>query len=375
MADAGSSAGKKTPAARKKPAAKKVVRKKNATAKKRTAVKKAAPAKAKTRVPRAKKKQAAAKKAPAKRTESAYGRQAWAQPAAAGNKGPEQPMMKTLRAEHRHIASVMQLFSEQLLAIEAGDPIDPHVVFEVMEYMATWPDRYHHPREDLIYSRVAEVNAKAADDVDTLQRDHDYSAQQGRKLLKDIEAWREGSLSGAMIVKRGREYIGHTYEHMNVEEKVVFPHIESVLTLDDWRELAEDDELRAVSLPIFGPRVQREFRSLARRLRRGVRRRVERGAVVEWVGIEALMESLDVISMAYDSTRSAAQEHWQTALDDSREIFQESIVTAPLRCSLNNAKLGYRLLQDLAQISREVVDDLEQVNEERKGRIGLFSRD
>ena len=375
MADAGSSAGKKTPAARKKPAAKKVVRKKNATAKKRTAVKKAAPAKAKTRVPRAKKKQAAAKKAPAKRTESAYGRQAWDQPAAAGNKAPEQPMMKTLRAEHRHIASVMQLLSEQLLAIEAGDPIDPHVVFEVMEYMATWPDRYHHPREDLIYSRVAEVNAKAADDVDTLQRDHDYSAQQGRKLLKDIEAWREGSLSGAMIVKRGREYIGHTYEHMNVEEKVVFPHIESVLTLDDWRELAEDDELRAVSLPIFGPRVQREFRSLARRLRRGVRRRVERGAVVEWVGIEALMESLDVISMAYDSTRSAAQEHWQTALDDSREIFQESIVTAPLRCSLNNAKLGYRLLQDLAQISREVVDDLEQVNEERKGRIGLFSRD
>jgi hemerythrin-like domain-containing protein len=243
-----------------------------------------------------------------------------------------------------------------------------------MDYMASWPDRYHHPREDLIYSRVAELDAKAADEVDTLQRDHDQTAERGKKLLQDIEAWREGELGSRALVKHGREYISHSYEHMNVEEKVVFPHIEAVLTLEDWRELAEDDSLHALSLPIFGPRVQREFRSLARRLRRGVRRNVERTAVVEWVGIEALMESLEVLSLAVDSTRSAAETHWRTALEDSRDLFRKSPLTAPLRCSLNNAKLGYRLLEDVAEISREVFDDLGKVNTERKERIGLFDR-
>ena len=361
---------------------------KGATAKKKAATrKKSAAAKrpaASKKAPAAARKRAAAKKSPARATAagksspggagSAYSRAAWDRKSTPASSAPEQPLMKTLRAEHRHIATVMQLFSEQMQAIEAGDQVDSHVVFEVMEYMATWPDRYHHPREDLIYRRVAELDAKAADDVDTLQRDHDQAAQRSKQLLKDIEAWREGDLSGAQLVKRGREYISHQYEHMNVEEKVVFPHIEAVLSLRDWRELAEDDEVHAVSIPVFGPRVQREFRNMARRLRRGVRRNVERGAVVEWVGIEALMESLEVLSMAYDSTRSVARNHWRQALEESIELFRESPVTAPLRCSLNNARLGYSLLEGVLDISREVLDDLGKVNEERKERIDLFDR-
>ena len=85
--------------------------------------------------------------------------------------------MKALRAEHRHIATVMQLFADQLKAIESGELVDTHVVYEIMDYMVTWPDRYHHPREDLIYGRVAELDRKAADEVDTLQRDHDHTAK------------------------------------------------------------------------------------------------------------------------------------------------------------------------------------------------------
>ena len=48
-------------------------------------------------------------------------------------------------------------FAEQLDSIEAGELVDTHVVYEVMDYMVTWPDRFHHPREDLIYARVAEL--------------------------------------------------------------------------------------------------------------------------------------------------------------------------------------------------------------------------
>ncbi len=371
-----------TGSARKKPVAKK--------ARKKSAARKSAPAKAKavTGGAAAKKKAAATKsrvsgktaaqkgssRSGSGKTGSGYSRDAWARDTPRGNTSAEPPMLKTLRAEHRHIATVMQLFSDQLQAIDNGENVDPHIVFEVMEYMSTWPDRFHHPREDLIYSRVAELDPKAADEVDTLQRDHDHTARRGKQLLNDIERWREGDVAASVVVKRGREYIGHTYEHMNIEEKVVFPHIESILTLEDWRELAEDDELRAVSLPVFGPRVQREFRNMARRLRRGVRRGAERGAVLEWIGIEALMESLEVLSMGYESARVAAGEHWQTALDDSRELFSESPLTAPLRCSVNNIKLGYKLLGDVLEISREVFDDLEQVNAERRERIGLFDR-
>ena len=75
------------------------------------------------------------------------------------------PLMDTLRSEHRHLGSVMVLFKEQLDAIEQGQLIDTHVIYEIMDYVVRWPNRFHHPREDLIYARVAELDASAADNA------------------------------------------------------------------------------------------------------------------------------------------------------------------------------------------------------------------
>jgi hemerythrin-like domain-containing protein len=266
----------------------------------------------------------------------------------------------------------MRLFSEQLDAIEAGELVDTHVVYEIMDYMVTWPDRFHHPREDLIYGRVAELDSAAADNVDSLQRDHDYMAQAGQEVLRNIQLWRDGELTGGMLVKGGRAYVQHMYEHMNSEEKVVFPQLDAVLGAGDWAELERDDRLRPVVDPVFGQRVQREFRNMARKLRTSVRRGVERGTLVQWLGVEALMESLEVVSMAYESARGSAGDHVKIAWDEGVEMFRESVVTAPLRCAANNARLGLRLAQEVAEISRDAVGDLVRVNQERKDRIRVL---
>lgn len=295
-------------------------------------------------------------------------------PATGVKKSAEQPLMKALRAEHRHMSTVMQLFTEQLKAIEGGELVDTHVVYEIMDYMVTWPDRFHHPREDLIYARVAEVDAGVADDVDTLQRDHDQTGKRGRSLLQDIDRWRLGEVTGTVVVKNGRAYVEHIYEHMNLEEKLVFPRIEATLSLQDWRELAQDDELQAVADSVFGPQIQREFRNMTRKLRRSLRRSVERGTMVEWIGVEALMESVEVVSIAYESARDKAGDHLRTALQDSLEFFREAPLKAPMRCVANNAKVTFRLLGDVAAISRETLDDLSRVNQERRDRIRLMDR-
>ena len=286
-----------------------------------------------------------------------------------------QPLIRALYAEHVQLFMVMQVFKEQLGAIERGEVVDTHVVYEVMDYMVTWPDRFHHPREDLIYARVAEIDPGALDDVDTLQRDHDNTAQVGRQLLKLIENWRSGEAAGSEVVTRGREYISHIYEHMNVEEKLVFPKVEATLTPRDWFELSEDDKLRGVSDSVFGPRVQREFRNMARKIRRGVRRSVEHGTMVEWVSLEAFMESFEVVSIAYDSARSTAETHARDALNDALGYFQKAPLSAPVRCAVNNTRLTFRLLGDIAEISLETLDDLSQVNQARKDRMRLLSRD
>ncbi|MBT4519590.1 MAG: cation-binding protein [Halieaceae bacterium] len=286
----------------------------------------------------------------------------------------EQPIMASLRAEHRYIARVLQLFDEQIESIATGQLVDPCVAYEIMDYMVIWPDRYHHPREDLIYSRAAEIDAQAADNVDSLQREHEVLAKNGRAVLANIERWRAGEDDGTALVKGGRAYVKDMYNHIDSEENLVFPQVESILTAADWRELAEEDRLRPIADPLFGTRVDREFRNLARKLRRKLRREVERGALAEWIGIEAVMESLDVLSMAYDRAKHTSGDHLHSVWDDSWDILGESPVRGLLRCGLNNTRLGFSLVDDIVVISRDSMADLSKINQERKDRMRLIDQ-
>ena len=88
----------------------------------------------------------------------------------------------------------------------------------------------------------------------------------------------------------------------------LFPALADHEDLDgDWRDLEAEDRLQPVEDPVFGRRVHRQYRNLARKLRRNLRREVERGALLEWVGIEALLESLEVVSMACETVRIPAK--------------------------------------------------------------------
>lgn len=290
----------------------------------------------------------------------------------ARSNAPEHSMIRTLRAEHRHMGNVLNLFTAQLDALEAGEFVDSHVVYEIMDYITHWPDQFHHPREDIIYSRVAEISPNAADEVDTLQRDHDATAKHGKALLKTIADWRDNKIKAATVVKKGRGYIGHVFEHMNIEEKLVFPHIEAQLTQQDWRELEQEDSLQAVSSPIFGGPVQREYRNLTRKLRRSLRRKVEEGALSEWVSFEALMETAEVLSLAYESARDSTANHMRTAVRESWDLVKTAPIQAPIKCTLNNAKVTIDLVSDMAQISTETLVDLQRVNQARKERMKLL---
>lgn len=287
---------------------------------------------------------------------------------------PEQPIMASLRAEHKQISSVMGVFGQQLDAVAAGELVDTHILYETMDYMVSWPDRFHHPREDLVYGRVAEIDSSAADNVDSLQREHDVQGVKGRKLLADIDRWREGEITGDSVVKDGRDYIEKMHTHMNTEEEIVFPQIESVLSLADWRELAADDQLKPAADPVFGGRVDREFRNLARKLRRNLRHGVERGAMVEWMGIEALMESMEVMSMAYEAARESTGEHFRILRDESNDILREAPMAGIFKCATNNFRLTARWVGDVVGISKDTLSDLSRVNQERRDRVRILDR-
>lgn len=279
------------------------------------------------------------------------------------------PLIATLRAEHVHLTRISGLMTEQLDAIESGGPVDSHVLYEIMGYMVGWADRHHHPREDLIYGRAAELDEQIADDVDSLQRQHDAMAKNALALQGLIGRWRAGNATGEEVVRAGRDYIANSNRHMQSEELLVFPRIEAVLTPADWQELELDDRLQATGDPVFGPRVDREFRNLARKLRRGARRTIERGVVAEWAGLESTLESLEIIGNANRMALQATGDTLRCAVRESLDIVRATPLTAAPRCALNNVRLSGRWLGVIASIAGDTVNDLTRIRREMRQQM------
>jgi hemerythrin-like domain-containing protein len=281
------------------------------------------------------------------------------------------PMMATLLAEHRHMTTMLKLLEKQLDLIERDGNVDAHVIYETMDYMTRYPDRFHHPREDVIYQRAAELSSDLADSVDTLQRDHDHMAKTGSEALQQVADWQKGECTGDSVVEAGRTYISELFRHMEVEEKLVFPQIESTLSISDWRELELDDNLLPSPDPVFGPRVDREFRNVARSARRALRFGVENAVIFEWLGLMSLWESLEVLSIARDNSRENTREHAHAIVKECREILADSPLLSPLKCAACGMRQSAGWIMDQFEISRDTLGDIGYLG----GRIRAEMRD
>jgi hemerythrin-like domain-containing protein len=310
----------------------------------------------------------------------AYSRESWAavMRSMEGRKISKNPVLATLYAEHRYMSTLMKLLTDQLDAVEQGEEVEAHVLYESLHYMTHYPDAFHHPREDLVYQRAGELDSKIADSVDTLQREHDHIAKLGARTLREVERWQAGEIRASEALKLPREYIEAIYQHMNVEEKLVFPQIEKLLTPEDWRSLEQEELINPVADPVFGPQVAREYRNLARKARRALRRGVEDATLVEWVGLEALLEGYEVLAMAMENGRESAQRHFKEVIRETGELVENraehgGVLMLPLRCTVNNAERAMKFLRDVRGLSKDTFSDLSELGRGARDRIRLVT--
>jgi hypothetical protein len=157
-------------------------------------------------------------------------------------------------------------------------------------------------------------------------------AGRSKAALLTISDWRMGKIDKESVVIGGRAYICNLFRYMETEEKLVFPKIESALSAADWRELSLYDALSPAADPVFGSRVDREFRNVARSAPRAMRHGVENFVVGEWVGLESVWESIEVLSIAADSSPASTREHVQSTVDECRQIVETEGLLSSLKC-------------------------------------------
>ncbi len=81
-------------------------------------------------------------------------------------------VMAALDRDHANIAKLLELIESEILAIEVGKTPDYPLLQDIMRYMTHYPDRFHHPKEDLIFAQVLKREPGARDDVEDLLAEH-----------------------------------------------------------------------------------------------------------------------------------------------------------------------------------------------------------
>lgn len=168
-----------------------------------------------------------------------------------------------LRQDHVNFSRLLDLLYSQLDLIHEGQTADFELMQDMMGYMTHYPDRFHHPLEDLVFAKLREHSAVADSALQILEKEHKGLADKGEQFLNSLKSVVDGALTRRDTLEaQGRDYVAFLRFHMDREEGEVFPLAEKLLSQADWTHIGSEMALQED--PLFGSVVAEDYRALYR---------------------------------------------------------------------------------------------------------------
>ena len=144
-----------------------------------------------------------------------------------------------LRQEHSALAAILHGLEFIGAKLERGEHFDLKVLRAMLFYIDSFPDRFHHPKEDGYLFPTIQKRTGAADAVIAKLEDEHH---QGMLAIRVVEQrllhYEEGGAAYATALAESLHgYIESYRRHIRTEEEVLLPIAEQVLQAEDWREL------------------------------------------------------------------------------------------------------------------------------------------
>ena len=164
-------------------------------------------------------------------------------------------------ADHVNFGRLLAMLEGELGRLHDTGTPDYQLMLDILYYVEHYCDALHHPKEDLLFARVAARDADVAELVEALSRQHVDLHAMNETLRRELDDVVNGSIvSRGHITALGRTYLGAFREHMRTEESRILPLADRVLTGRDWDEV--DAKMANFEDPLFGAQVQERYSAL-----------------------------------------------------------------------------------------------------------------
>lgn len=139
-------------------------------------------------------------------------------------------VIEALRREHRSIETVLDVLDSEIayLAEFAGRRrADYRIVWSAIDYFMDYPDLIHHPKEDLIFEQLREIDPAAAHGVGDIPASHTALAGDLYALSSELKAVMDNPRRPReTLVSLARTFVRHQRRHFEMEEALFFPVVE-----------------------------------------------------------------------------------------------------------------------------------------------------
>ncbi len=149
----------------------------------------------------------------------------------------------SLRIIHDEHAALSAMLQSLRMMVRRGPGDGPEQFFDVLRamlfYIDEFPERLHHTKEtELLFPPVRARAPHLHAALDRLDRDHARGEAAVRELQHLLLAWELlGDSRREAFEQAVARYLDFYLEHMKLEETVILPEAEKVLTAQDWQTL------------------------------------------------------------------------------------------------------------------------------------------
>ena len=167
--------------------------------------------------------------------------------------------------EHVYFNQLLALMHREVDVFATGERPNYELMSDIVAYLHEYSDRFHHPREDAAFARLAAHCPELRVPLMRLSQEHRVIERAGEKLQRHIET----ILDGGMVPREEVEVAAATYlvyygNHIAKEEEDVLTAAAKHLTAEDWA--AVKDAVPESRDPLFGTEPHARFRELRRRI-------------------------------------------------------------------------------------------------------------
>jgi hemerythrin-like domain-containing protein len=181
---------------------------------------------------------------------------------AAIGRGRSMPkIIDLLLEEHQNIEKLLLVLEHELEIFDRSGRPDYEILQTIIQYFQDYPEKCHHPKEEMIFDKLKARDAVAAKRFGDVEAEHEVETRRLRSFARAVDS----VLADQEFLRESfhlavHDFIEHQRQHLQKEEQLLFPAAIKALRRQDWAEI--DARLDDRKDPLFDGVVEEKFHDL-----------------------------------------------------------------------------------------------------------------